>query len=37
MFVLCFNWSETVKDKNSITKLMWLVVEMLPAFQFQVL
>jgi bacteriorhodopsin len=29
MFVLCFSWSETVKDKNSITKLMWLVVESL--------
>jgi hypothetical protein len=30
MFMLCFSRSEKVKDKNSFTKLMWLVVDVFP-------
>jgi len=32
MFVLCFSRSEKVKDKNSFTKLMWLVVDVFTVF-----
>lgn len=32
MFALCFNRSEKVKDKNSFTKLMLLVVDVFTVF-----